>query len=73
MWGEKEIVPAEWYGDGANLTFEGIAVKGPSEYDKWLTQVYGDYMKMPPVEKRITHHKTEVIDTRKSYLEYLKN
>ena len=73
MWGEKEIVPAEWYGDWANLTFEGIAVKGPSEYDKWLTQVYGDYMKMPPVEKRITHHKTEVIDTRKSYLEYLKN
>ena len=69
-WGEKEIVPAEWYGDGAILTFEGIKCRVPVEYDKWLTQVYGDYMTLPPEEKRITHHGTDYIDTKKSYLEY---
>ena len=69
-WGEKEIVPAEWYGDGAILTFEGIKCRVPVEYDKWLTQVYGDYMTLPPEEKRITHHETDYIDTKKSYLEY---
>ena len=69
-WGKKEIVPAEWYGDGADATFEGIRVIVPTEYDKWLTQVYGNYMQLPPEEKRITHHYTEIIDPYKPYTEY---
>lgn len=36
--------------------FEGKMYKIPSGYDKWLTRMYGDYMKLPPVEKRVTHH-----------------
>lgn len=71
-WGAKEIVPAQWYGEGAPLVFEGISVRGPKEYDLWLTQVYGDYMKLPPVEKRITHHYTDAIDVEKSYKHYTK-
>lgn len=71
MWGRKEIVPSEWYGEGTELIFEGLKVNAPTEYDKWLTQVYGDYMTMPPVEKRVTHHLTTAIDFEKSYLEYM--
>lgn len=71
-WGENEIVPASWYGHGAKLMFEGIEVSVPKEYHKWLTQVYGNYMELPPPEKRVTHHYTEVIDLEKSYREYLK-
>lgn len=71
-WGEKEIMPAEWYKEGTTLEFEGISVKVPKEYKKWLTQVYGDYMQLPPEEKRVTHHYTEVIDLNKSYLNYTK-
>lgn len=71
-WGQKEIVPADWYGEGVELEFEGLKVKVPDKYDLWLTQVYGDYMQLPPVEKRVSHHGTDVIDTRKSYKEYLK-
>lgn len=70
-WGKKEIVPAQWYGEGAPLLFEGLQVNGPAEYDKWLTQVYGDYMQLPPVEKRVGHHYTDVIDMTKSYREYM--
>ena len=69
-WGKKEIVPAEWYGDGVDTIFEGIPVKVPTEYDKWLTQVYGNYMQLPPVNKRVTHHYTEVIDPYTSYIDY---
>ncbi|MBE5792269.1 MAG: LicD family protein [Clostridiales bacterium] len=69
-WGKKEIMPAEWYGEGTELSFEGLAVRGPIEYKKWLTQVYGDYMQLPPIEKRIAHHYNEVIDLKKSYKEY---
>lgn len=71
-WGVKEICPASWYGEGVDLVFEGIKVKVPEKYELWLTQVYGDYMKLPPEEKRVTHHYTEVIDTEKSYTEYIK-
>lgn len=69
-WGAKEIVPADWYGDGTPVQFEGLTVMAPREYDKWLTQVYGDYMQLPPVEKRVNHHYTDAIDLKKSYLEY---
>lgn len=70
-WGKKEIVPAEWYGDGVKGCFEGITVTLPAEYEKWLTQVYGNYMELPPVEKRVSHHNTDIIDLDRSYLDYL--
>ena len=70
-WGDKEIMPKEWYGEGVFLEFEGMSVRVPTEYDKWLTQVYGNYMQLPPVEKRVTHHFTEVIDLDKPYTEYV--
>ncbi len=41
--------------DDVELEFEGIKVNGLSCYDKYLTNLYGDYMTLPPVEKRITH------------------
>jgi len=71
-WGKKEIMPAEWYGEGAELTFEGLTVRGPRHYDKWLTNVYGNYMQLPPVEKRVGHHYAEFIDLDMPCGEYLK-
>ncbi len=72
-WGTKEIVPAEWYAEGCILQFEGIKVRAPKEYDKWLTKVYGDYWQLPPAEKRVTHHYTEVIDLERPYTDYIDN
>lgn len=69
-WGDKEIMPCEWYGDGVCLEFEGLTVCAPKEYDKWLTQVYGDYMQLPPPEKRQPHHYVDIFDLNKSYKEY---
>lgn len=70
-WGEREIVPEEWYGEGCKLQFEGLTVNAPVEYDKWLTKVYGDYMQLPPEEKRKGHHLVEIVDLEKSYREYV--
>lgn len=38
------------------LEFEGEMFSAPSMYDDILTGGYGDYMKLPPMEQRATHH-----------------
>ena len=54
-WAEKEIVPIEWYGRNRRYAFEDTSFVGLEDYDKYLTRLYGDYMKLPPEEKRIAH------------------
>lgn len=53
----KEIVPAEFYGNGTIYKFENIELMGVDKYDEYLSWTYGDYMKLPPKEKRKTHFK----------------
>lgn len=53
--------------------FEGVPFKIPTEFDKYLTEAYGDYMTPPPVEERIGHtgdYGKIIWDTEKSYREY---
>lgn len=44
VYGFKEIMPKEWIGEGKTVLFEGEEFKVFQEYDKYLTQFYGDYM-----------------------------
>ncbi len=39
----------------AEMEFEGIKVKLPGNYDKYLTNYYGNYMELPPEDKRVNH------------------
>lgn len=36
--------------------FEHLELPIPNDSDKILRSIYGDYMKLPPVEKRVSHH-----------------
>lgn len=38
-----------------DIAFEGHIFKGPADPDRILTSIYGDYMTMPPKEKRRIH------------------
>lgn len=38
------------------LDFNGIQVAFPNQNDKFLRMLYGDYMQLPPVEKRKNHY-----------------
>ena len=65
MWGLKEFCPKDWFSKHVNEEFEAMEVKLPGEYDKLLTQMYGDYMTPPPIEKRQTHHHVAYVDLDK--------
>lgn len=55
-YGAKEIIPHSVYDDRMKLQFESGSFWVPSGYDLYLHALYGDYMKLPPVEKRVSHH-----------------
>lgn len=38
------------------MPFEDRKYMAFSDYDEYLTNAYGDWRKLPPVEKRVTHH-----------------
>ena len=57
--GVKNRALKEWYKDSILMDFEGSKYKVPVGYHEILTKIYGDYMQLPPEEKRITHHKNK--------------
>lgn len=46
----------EWIFPTQDIQFENIIVRAPHDYDSYLTELYGDYMQIPPVEKRVMHY-----------------
>lgn len=50
------IFRREWFEDVISLPFGDTTVIVPKDYDGYLTCLYGDYMTLPPVEKRISDH-----------------
>lgn len=52
----KNRFSKEWFSESITANFEDRKFKIPIGYDKILTQMYGDYMKLPPKDKQVTHH-----------------
>lgn len=48
--------PKEWFDEIERIPFEDIMVNAPKCYDEILRFLYGDYMKLPPEEKRVPQH-----------------
>ena len=59
------------FGTTVELPFEDTIMKCPANYHEYLTIQFGDYMKLPPENKRAQHH-TEMISTVKSYKDFKK-
>lgn len=51
----------EVYKDRIKVEFEGKHYWSPVGYDEYLKDLYGDYMQLPPISKRVSQH------TSKSY------
>ncbi len=61
----REIVPADYYGEGAYYPFEDMELRGMAKADEYLTFTYGDYMQLPPEDQRKTHFKILEIHGKK--------
>ena len=65
-YGEREIMPKTFcQGECIEMPFDGITILMPSGYKDYLTRIYGDYMQLPPEEKRVSHHYHAVLDLTK--------
>ena len=52
----KSILSKEYYKEAIYLQYEDGMFLAPINYHQMLTKTYGDYMKLPPIEKQICHH-----------------
>ena len=55
-YGPQEAMDKEKAEKYINLKFENIEVCGLESYDSYLTNLYKDYMELPPIEKRADHN-----------------
>lgn len=53
---EREILPQEVFTSYIKLPFEDCEFYAIADYDKYLGSIYGDYMKLPPEDKQVSHH-----------------
>lgn len=53
-------VPSSCFETFELVEFEGAYYRAPAGYKHVLKKQYGDYMKLPPKDKQITHHKNKV-------------
>lgn len=49
----REITPKDWFEPGVMKVFDSIKINCPYNQDRYLTQLYGDYMKVPSEEEII--------------------
>lgn len=52
----SERLPSVFFHKTQPMTFEGKKYNCITEYDKYLKASYGDYMKLPPEDERVSHH-----------------
>lgn len=78
VWESKMVqltFPVDYFSDFLEMPFEDTVMKCPSGYDKYLSQFFGDYMKLPPVEQQNSGHDFTggIIDLEHSYKDYIKS
>jgi len=71
-WKLKEIMPKTYFGVPSLYKFEDTDLYGPENADSYLRSLYGDYMKLPPIEKQKSHHKFLYLDLETPYEHYMK-
>jgi lipopolysaccharide cholinephosphotransferase len=49
------------YLPATQVEFEGEVFSAPRNWDYILKRIYGDYMRLPPEDKRVTHEPVRIV------------
>lgn len=60
----------DWFFPPTKILFEGMETHIPRNSDSFLRFRYGEYMELPPEEKRVMHHDYYKLDLHKPYTNY---
>lgn len=63
----REVMKREIFGTPTPYKFEGLTVYGPEKFDEYLTNLYRDWRKLPPEDKRHSAHDFIDLDLNKPY------
>ncbi len=67
----KNYYPKEAFEKAVKVPFDDTVLPIPSGYDIYLSIAFGDYMKLPPQDKRVPHHEACFMDLDSSYKKYV--
>lgn len=68
---EKSVFPREWFEKTVRVPFADTQFPVSSHCEELLTELYGDYLRIPTPEERKRKEHAAIIDTERSYKEYL--
>ena len=66
----QNIYPRAYFESTREMVFEDGNYPVSSDYDRLLTILYGDYMKLPPPEARVCKQHAILVDLERSYEAY---
>lgn len=67
-WGVREVMPKKYLGNPTIYTFEDSVIYGPENYEAYLTSLYNDWRKLPPIDKRVSHHDCAYMNLNEPYM-----
>ena len=67
----QAVFPEEMFRQPVEVEFENVTLLAPTDIIGYLEIRYGDYMELPPEEKRKTAKHAEIVDLERDYREYV--
>lgn len=64
----NNILRRKFFGEPTLYDFEDMKIFGAEDHNGYLTQVFGDWTQLPPLEQQVSLHLRAEIDLNKSYL-----
>lgn len=64
------IYKLEMFESAIFVDFENSKMPIPVGFDEYLTQVFGNFLELPPEEERKPHHEAVYVDTKNPYTKY---
>lgn len=58
-YGVREVMDSEVFADAVEMPFNGVPMLVPKEYDRYLTNLYGDYMSVPEGAKEHSYRQVD--------------